>query len=217
MVMHTVRSRCNTMVLPYVMKDLKKVETPFEVETPPNRRKILNRTFSTDDSLPSLRLSPSCSPRSNPRKTLLFDAEKSGFSISFQVIMVFALLVGTVVVGFVLTNDALERKISDLERLREELSNTQASINAQLQRHQRRYAADVVHGNDRSPDVAKVTNDIQQLEQILAAERKVALQTKQEMELMAEQAKQVEIASMEQEQVLTNAIRKMARKQVIDT
>jgi hypothetical protein len=216
MVMQTVRSRCNTMVLPYVMKDLKKVETPFKVETPPNRRQLLDRTFSTDDSLPALRRSPSSSPRSNPRKTLLFDAEKSGFSTSVQVMMVFVLLIGTVVVGFVMTNDALEHKISDLERLRAELSNTQASINAQLQRHQRRYESDVIHGNKISPDVTKLMHDVQQLEQILADERKVAVQAKQDMDLLAERARQVEIASLEQEQVLTNAVRTMARKQVID-
>lgn len=208
------------MVLPYLTKDLKLVETPLKVESPPNRRQLLDRTFSAEpvvDSLPALRRSPSSSPLSSPRRSrLLLTPEKSGFSSSIQVLMVLGLIVGTLIFGSIMANDALERKITDLERLREELSNTQASINAQLQRSQRRYEAEVAHVNDKSPDVNRLMNHVQQLEQILADERKVAVQTKQEMDLLTEQARQAEIASLEQEQVLTTALQKMARKQVID-
>jgi uncharacterized membrane-anchored protein YhcB (DUF1043 family) len=208
------------MVLPYLTKDLKLVETPRKVESPPYRRQLLDRTFSAEpvvDSLPALRRSPSSSPLSSPRSSrLLLKPEKSGFSSSTQVLMVLGLIAGTLIFGSVMANDALERKMMDLERLREELSNTQASINAQLQRSQRRYEAEVAHVNDKSPDVTKLMNNVQQLEQILADERKVAVQTKQEMDLLTEQARQAEIASLEQEQVLTTALQKMARKQVID-
>jgi hypothetical protein len=115
-----------------------------------------------------------------------------------------------------MTNDALTRKVSDLERLREELSITQASINAQLQRNQRRYEAEVLHAKDINPDVTKLKSGMKQLEETLAEERKIAVQTKQDLDLLTERARQVATASLEHEQVLTSALQKMARKQVID-
>ena len=142
--------------------------------------------------------------------------EKSAFSPSVHVFLVLGVLIGTLIVASVMTNDALTRKVSDLERLREELSITQASINAQLQRNQRRYEAEVLHAKDINPDVTKLKSGMKQLEETLAEERKIAVQTKQDLDLLTERARQVATASLEHEQVLTSALQKMARKQVID-
>lgn len=215
MVMQTVRSRGNTTVLPYLVKDLKKVETPCKVESPTTRRRLLDRTFSSEPVVESL-LPLQRSPCSSRRSSILLHVEKSAFSPSVHVFLVLGVLIGTLIVASVMTNDALTRKVSDLERLREELSITQASINAQLQRNQRRYEAEVLHAKDINPDVTKLKSGMKQLEETLAEERKIAVQTKQDLDLLTERARQVATASLEHEQVLTSALQKMARKQVID-
>ena len=209
MVMQTVRSRCNSAVLPYVVHELKKVEYPVKIESPTMSRQSRD---AISDSTAQLRRSPP----SSPRNSILLHKEKAGLQSSVEVLMVLAVLVGTLFIGCIISNDNLNEKISTMERLREELRLTQAGINAQIQRNQRRYNSDVTsYSNAASMDdqVKSLKAYIEQLTLSLADERKVTTQTKQDLDLLTERAREVEFASSQQKQVLITALQGIARRQ----
>jgi hypothetical protein len=213
MVMQTVRSRSNSSVLPYYMKDLKKLESPTKIESPLRTRQLLDRTFCSDlgASSPQARATTRAG---SPLQSMLQRTEATGTS-SAHWLVVLALLVGTLFVGSLMTNEALNQKVADLERLREQLKDTQASINAQLNRNTKRRIP------EESPDplegqVATLMSDIERLDRIIQDERKATQQAKQEIELQKERTKGIEVAHEKREQDLMTAIQKMARMKAID-
>ena len=211
--MQTVRSRSNTSALPYYMKDLKKLESPTKIESPVRTRQLLDRTFSSDlgASSPQARATKRAS---SPLQSILQRTEPNGSS-SAHWLVVLALLVGTLFVGSLMTNEALNQKVADLERLREQLKDTQASINAQLNRNTKRRLP------EESPDqlegqIATLMSDIERLDRVIQDERKATQQAKQEIELQKERTKGIEVSNVKREQELMTAIQKMARMKAID-
>jgi hypothetical protein len=201
-------------VLPYYMKDLKKVESPTKIESPLRTRQLLDRTFSSElgaSSSPQAR-APICA--GSPLQSILQRNEATGTS-SAHWLVVLVLLVGTLFVGSLMTNEALNQKVADLERLREQLKDTQAIINAQLNRNSKQRLPEELPDRGEG-QVAMLMSDIERLDRIIQDERKATQQAKQELDLQKERTKGIEVANVKREQELMTAIQKIARMKAID-
>ena len=222
MVMQTVRSRShNTYVLPYTVTDLKKVESPLciKIESPLLRtRRMFDRTFSSELSVSASDLSQ----RTRVNNTRIWHQhENTSFSTAHW-LMVLAIFAATLYLGSKFTNEALIHKVMDLENARDSLMVTQASLNAQLKRAQKRQdeemriAQQSISASDSSRLEERVTtlmNDAQRLENTITQERQATFQVNQELDLQEERTRGVEAASDRKMNDLMLSIQGMARFQ----
>jgi hypothetical protein len=194
---------------------MEKMDAPLKLGS-----KAGTRDFTNQVKLSSNKVSNPSIYMGKNRTSLLLRAES--ISSYFNVPVLLLVLVGSLFCGSIIANQSLQSKIAEMEKMREHLKETQASINAQIKRNQRQLNQEMFQkfdSHDRElleEKVVKLTSNLGRLEEILLEEREMTYQARYDRDLLSEKVHTLEQGKESKEKELISAMRTMARLQAID-
>jgi hypothetical protein len=222
--MVVVRSSCSSSTLPYVSTLTEKMDTPSPVESTSQTRNSFNEVQSNDVASNSAqqdyREPYLLDHKGKVQTSLILRAERISSKCNVPALLL--LLVGSLFCGSIIANQSLKSKIAEMEKMREHLKETQASINAQIKRNQRQFNQEMFqkfNPHDREvleEKVVKLTNNLKRLEEILVEERELINQAKYDRDVLSKKLHTLEQGKESKEKELISAVRTMSRLQAID-